>query len=188
MSDAPQGTSLEDIEMGQVKNEADAATMREILALADMHTGGEESNEFPTGGREEFPTQQPPPRMPMPSAPMAPPMMQQYPQMHPQQMYEQSYDEEEEQQRPKYKVATVQSAAPKKNTWSVVVDTIRDPLIVGVLVFVLSLPSLHTFVGRHASWAYKVGGQLSWVGLSLTALVGAITFGIYRAVMVTISK
>jgi hypothetical protein len=65
---------------------------------------------------------------------------------------------------------------------------IRDPIIVGILIFVLSRPSLHTFVGRHASWAYKVGGQLSWVGLALTASVGALAFGLYRSVIDMIQK
>lgn len=183
MSDAPQGTPLEDIEMGNVKNEADAATMRELMADIDGVDGGA-SGEFPTGGREEFPTQ--PPRMQMPMQPMAP--MMPPPQMHHPQMYaqHQEYEEEEEEPRPKYKVAA--ASAPKKNTWSTAIEMIREPLIVGILIFVLSLPSLHTFVGRHASWAYKVGGQLSWTGLSLTALVGALAFGIYRAVLNTFVK
>ena len=200
MSDEPQGTPLEDIEMGQVKNEADAATMRELMA--DINGGnGDQGGEFPTGGREEFPTQAKASRMAMPSMPSMMPMrgggamppMQPHPsQMYEQhhQQYEQQYDEEDQEQeqeqpRPKYKAS---SAAPKKNTWSTVIETIRDPLIVGILIFVLSLPSLHTFVGRHASWAYKVGGQLSWVGLALTAAVGVIAFGLYRAVLDTIAK
>jgi hypothetical protein len=193
MSDAPQGTPLEDIEMGNVKNEADAATMRELMA--DIDGGADQSGEFPTGGREEFPTQQPQPRMAMPSMPAMMPMrgasmppMQPHPSQMSQmsQMYDEQEEYQEEEPRPKYKVAA--TAAPKKNIWSTAIETIRDPLIVGILIFVLSLPSLHTFVGRHASWAYKVGGQLSWVGLGLTALVGALAFGLYRAVLDTITK
>jgi hypothetical protein len=188
MSDAPQGTPLEDIEMGNVKNEADAATMRELMA--DIDGGADQNGEFPTGGREEFPTQVPQTRMPMPSMPAMMPMrgvnvppMQPHPS---QQLYGQEEYEEEEQPRPKYKVSA--PAVPKRNIWSSAIETIRDPLIVGILIFVLSLPSLHTFVGRHASWAYKVGGQLSWVGLGITALVGALAFGLYRAVLDTITK
>ncbi len=160
--------------MGDVKNEADTARMREILADIDSSGGGGGG----MGGAPE--SRGPPPPMdprevgiPQRMQPM-PPMMQMPMHMGPPMM---QYEEE---QHPKYKPVAV-AAPPKKNTWSVVFEMIRDPIFVALLIFGLSLPALHTLVGKHAAWAYKVSGQLSWAGLAVFSIVGALVFALYRS-------
>jgi hypothetical protein len=175
MSDIPQGTSLEDIEMGDVKNAADSVRMREILAdmnaddVPDSRGGAAQENVIP-----------PAPRMQQRMQPMPP--------MRPQIQYEEmDYQQQqyEEPRQPRYRpVETEQPAAtPKKNVWSTAIEYVRDPMVVALLVLVLSLPAIHTFVGKYASWAYKVSGQLSWIGLSVFALVGGLLFGLYRVAL-----
>ncbi len=71
----------------------------------------------------------------------------------------------------------------KKNSWSLLFDEMRDPLVVGLLVCLFSLPALHTWLAKRATWAYKVGGSLSWLGFLIQfALVGGI-FATYRQIM-----
>ena len=71
----------------------------------------------------------------------------------------------------------------KRNIWGQILDRIQDPIIVSVLIFVLSLPALHTMSGKYASWAFAVGGQLSWLGLFALSVLGGIIFGMYKTAM-----
>lgn len=72
--------------------------------------------------------------------------------------------------------------APRKRSSSIgILDRVSDPIMVAILIFVLSLPVLHTYGARYASWAFAIGGQLSWLGLIALSLVGGALFGIYRA-------
>jgi hypothetical protein len=83
-------------------------------------------------------------------------------------------DEEEMQPRPKPKV--------KKNFASSFLEFIRDPFIVTVLLIVLSLPVLHTHVGRIVPALYSSGGMLSWIGLMSIGLTGALLFILFRSI------
>jgi hypothetical protein len=117
------------------------------------------------------------PMQPMPMQPMQPmpPMMMhappQYQEAPPQ--YQHHYVPVDE---PDYK--------PKKkktNIWTSILERIRDPIFVILIVFLVSLPVLHTFAAKHAAWAFAVGGQLSWFGLTAVSLLAGILFGVYRA-------
>lgn len=162
MSDS--GTPLESLETGDMPITADAAHMQAIIR--DMNASGAdvESSQH---------QQQPHPQMHPQMQQHQPPM---YP-MHapPPPMYQQ--------QRPNY-IAVDDDGGnyrpKKKNMWSNLVEQVRDPIVVVVLVFVLSLPVLHTFVGKYATWAFAVGGQLSWLGLLLKAVIAGLLFGVYR--------
>jgi hypothetical protein len=152
------GTPLESLENGDVQNAADAARMQEIMRDIDT----------PSGGAAPMGTL---PAMQQSSGPMRP-MMQQPPMYNPNvQMQQQYVAVEEEETKPK-----------KKNIWSSILDRMKDPLIVALLVFLLSLPVLHTQLAKYASWAFAVGGQLSWLGLGSVSLLAGLLFGIYRGV------
>ncbi len=58
----------------------------------------------------------------------------------------------------------------------------RDPIVVGLLVCLFSLPALHTWLAKHLSWAYKVGGSLSWIGFLLQFALVAGLFATYRQI------
>lgn len=85
-----------------------------------------------------------------------------------------NYEEVEEQEyRP---------AQRKSNVWRTVTSKIRDPLFVALLVFVLSLPILHTHLAKYAGWAFAVGGQLSWIGLAALSLLAGVLFAGFQGV------
>jgi hypothetical protein len=65
----------------------------------------------------------------------------------------------------------------RKNIWGNLAEKLRGPLIVSVIVFVLSLPVLHTMLAKYVGWAFAVGGQLSWLGLIAMSLLAGVAFG-----------
>lgn len=166
---AENGTSLEALESGDVANTADASRMANILR--DMNASGADviSPQAPAPQQMGLPMQPMPPMQAMPSQMNSmsnplPPMMNRQPHYVP-------IDEEPSNYAP-----------VRKNIWSRILEQLMDPLFVGIIVLVLSLPALHTFVGKYASWAYLLGGQLSWAGLAIKSLLAALLFGLYRVV------
>jgi hypothetical protein len=162
------GTPLDALETGDIQNAADAEKMQAILS--DINASGADiATQYqapPTHSAQPMPPMQPMPMQPMQPMPpmqhMAPPQ------------YQQHYvpvDEEEPVYKPK----------KKTNVWSSILGRICDPIVVAVIVFAVSLPVLHTFVGKYASWAFAVGGQLSWFGLIALSLFAGTLFGLYRA-------
>jgi len=164
---AENGTPLEALESGDVANAADANRMANILR--DMNASG-----------ADVVSAQPAQQMGLPMQPM-PPMQAMQPQMNsmsnplPPMMHQQRNYVPIDEEPSGY-------APVRKNIWSRILEQMIDPLFVGLIVLVLSLPALHTFAGKYASWAYLLGGQLSWAGLALKSLVAALLFGLYRAV------
>ncbi len=177
-----EGTSLEDIENGNVPHTADDAVMNAILS--DMN--GVEEPVAP-------PVYIPPPPPPQPE-PMYIPQHQPMPQhFQPPPFYaaggEPMYEQvEEPMARP---VGSAGSgggvgvvAAVKRNGWSTLFDDLRDPLVVGLLVCLFSLPALHTWLAKRLTWAYKVGGSLSWLGFLLQFAIVAGIFATYRQIAI----
>jgi hypothetical protein len=150
-----EGTPIDAIESGDVSDAADSQHMQAILA--DMNASGADIANGPgiSQGQQPMP----------PMRPQQPLMYNPNPPMHPQQQRQYVDDE----------------PAPRKRNTSSILDRISDPIMVAVLIFVLSLPVLHTYGARYASWAFAIGGQLSWLGLIALSLVGGALFGIYRA-------
>jgi hypothetical protein len=146
-----EGTSLADLEAGAgVPDAADAERMAAIMREVNASGGG-------AGAAAEMAAAPPVPAPPMRPMPPPPPA------------YQQHYVEVPEQD---YKPR-------RRNAWATVTEKIRDPIIVAILVFALSLPIVHTHVAKYAGWAFAVGGQLSWLGLiALSLLAGALFAGI----------
>lgn len=172
-----EGTSLESLENGDVSEVADAQRMQAILS--DMNASGAEV-ESPT--QQSMPPMQRAPPMQQPSYNMQarqpmPPMRMMDPMMEQQESY---YAPPPSPQYIPIDEERVAKPTKKKNVWSSVLDGIRDPFVVAILIFVLMLPMLHTFVGKYATWAFAVGGQLSWFGLLALSLAGGIVFGLYQ--------
>lgn len=70
----------------------------------------------------------------------------------------------------------------RKNIWGSISEKLRDPLIVSVIVFVLSLPVLHTIAAKYVGWAFAVGGQPSWLGLIALSLLSGAVFGVSQGI------
>ncbi len=184
-----EGTPISSLETGNVADKADNALMSQILA--EIGNAGAEvavKNTEPAmppvisppmGG---IPTYSPHDGMPV-----GPPGMMHMP---PGYMYNQmprvqtrydddQYDDEEMQERP---VSSKNKSKVKKNFASALLEFIRDPLLVAVLITVLSLPVLHTHTGRYVPALYSAGGMLSWLGLMCVGLVGAVLFVLFRSI------
>lgn len=165
------GTPIDALDTGEISTAADEQKMAAILSEmnsmgADVAAQAQQQTQYNPSMTNMPPMQ--------PMQPMPPMMMQQAPPMY-QQQYQQHYvpvDEEPEQVKGK----------KKRNVWSSIMDRILDPIIVAFIVFVVSLPVLHTFIGKYASWAFAVGGQLSWFGLIALSIIAGLIFGAYRTV------
>ena len=144
-----EGTPLDVLESGnKIDNAADAERMAQLMRDVNASGGG-----FPdTPQTMNMPMVNAPPMRTMSAAPL--------PQAPPQ------YTPMEEEYRPR-----------RKNFWGNVSERIRDPLMVSVIVFVLSLPVLHTVLAKYVGWAFAVGGQLSWLGLIALSLFAGVAFG-----------
>jgi hypothetical protein len=148
-----EGTPIDAIESGEVSDAADSQHMQAILA--DMNASGADIANGPSLSQGQQPMPPMRPQQPLMYNPN-PPMQQQ-----------RHYVDEE--------------PAPRKRSSISLLDRVSDPIMVAILIFVLSLPVLHTYGARYASWAFAIGGQLSWLGLIALSLVGGALFGIYRA-------
>lgn len=183
------GTSIASLETGNVTDKADNVLMNQILADIG-NAGGDVAVQTsqhvipqmvgpPMGG---IPTYSPHDGMPV-----APPGMMHMPPgyMYNQMPRTQSYgyedgDEDEEmQERP---TSTKNKSKVKKNFASALLEFIRDPFLVAVLMIVLSLPVLHTHIGRYVPILYSSGGMLSWFGLMSIGALGAVLFVLFRSI------
>lgn len=144
------GTPIDVLESGgSVDHAADAERMAELMRDVNAVSG-------------DFP--QTPQTMNMPRAPAPPMRPAQRPSAAAQPQPQ--YTPMEEEYRPR-----------RKNIWGNLAEKLRGPLIVSVIVFVLSLPVLHTMLAKYVGWAFAVGGQLSWLGLIAMSLLAGVAFG-----------
>jgi len=183
MSGSPDGgTPIEALETGNVTNAADASRMAQILQ--DMNASGAEvaanpviSSAPPPPPQQMMPQQMPQFQMPPQAANSMTgqiPMMVQQQQQQQQQIPSNFVPYEDESAVGAY------NGAPKKNMWSNILDRLVDPLLVAVLIFTLSLPVLQTFLSKHATWAFSLGGQLSWLGLIAKSIFGGLLFALIK--------
>lgn len=169
MSEA-EGTPIDLLEQGDLKYEADEERMNAIMK--DINYVEEQPQQMrapPTVAPPSIPQQ---PIQYMPEVPMNQPVYRPVYQAAPDAV---QYEEDQP--------VSKRRASVRKNTWSTVFDFVRDPIVVALLIFVVSLPVLHTHLGKYATWMYKVGGQLSWLGLFVLSLFGGIMFASYQSIM-----
>ena len=189
MSGSPEsGTPIDALESGNVTNAADASRMAEILrdmnaSGADVAAGGaappppqmmpQKQMQPQMQPQMQMQQQMPMMQMPMPMNAMGPVggMNGQIPMMVQQQQEQQQFVPYEDDST---------SVTPKKNIWSNILDRLFDPIIVAVLVFTLSLPVLQTFLSKYATWAFSLGGQLSWLGLIAKSILAGVLFALYK--------
>ena len=163
------GTPISSLETGSGAASADNELMKQILA--DMNQAGavvQGPVSPPMGG---IPTYSP--HDDSSAGPVRPGMMPQIPQYAPRQVYEEEEPEE---------MATKRYITPRKNFASAILDWLRDPLFIGLVVFVLSLPILHTYGATVVPIFYSVGGSLSWLGLVAKAMLASGLFIFFRSI------
>ena len=157
------GTPIDALESGDVEHSADASRVQAILQ--DMNASGADVGA---------------PGSPMPQmTQMMPPMGHQMP---PMMLHPMAGAQSQGRSQHYVPIDDEERKPMRKNIWSTLLGRIQDPLFVSLLVFVLSLPVLHIFLGKYASWAFAVGGQLSWLGLISLSLLAGLLFGTYKTV------
>lgn len=162
------GTPLSSLESGSISNKADDALMKQILAEMDQAGASVQGPVSPPMG--SIPTYSP--HDDTSSGPIRPGMMPQMPQYAPRNVYAEEPEE----------MPTKRYVAPRKNFASAILDWLRDPLFIGLMVFFISLPVLHTYISSVAPIFYSVGGSLSWLGLTAKALFVAGAFILFRSI------
>ena len=83
---------------------------------------------------------------------------------------------------PQYTPVDEEYRPRRKNAWSTLSSKLRDPIVVSIIVFVLSLPVLHTVLAKYVGWAFAVGGQLSWLGLLALSALAGLVFGLFQGI------
>lgn len=77
----------------------------------------------------------------------------------------------------------IQAEAPKKNWNAIWVDELRQPFIVMIILFVITLPWFHLLVSHYAPQLLKPTGEFTTIGLvSRAALGGALFWFLQRIV------
>lgn len=170
---------MEDIETGNVANQADSAVMNAILS--DMNALPEEVQPPP-----QHQTYMPPPQQqqqPMSDVPMHD---FQIPVTEPYMSYSDPFPTHATMQpsfdmyTPEPTQNTAEPVVVKQNAWSGVFAHLTDAVVVAIVVCILSLPVIHTRLTARIPWAYKVGGELSWTGLAFVSVLGGLLFAGYR--------
>jgi hypothetical protein len=75
-------------------------------------------------------------------------------------------------------------AGPKDRTdfRTALLQMLRAPLAVGILVFLLNLPVVTSILSRYASWMYLSSGEISVAGLLVKSLLAMGLFTVYQTV------
>ena len=73
---------------------------------------------------------------------------------------------------------------PRKSWWSRILDELRAPVGVMVLVFLFSLPVVNFLFAHYIPWMVKPTGELTMVGLLIKSGAAGFTFWILQRVVV----
>lgn len=84
----------------------------------------------------------------------------------------------------KYDNGTQQAAAPMKNSHGKWIDELREPLLVAILVFVISLPFIKVLVSHYAPSLLHPGGEFTSLGMVVRAISAGALFWFLKQVVV----
>jgi len=102
---------------------------------------------------------------PLPLNAMTPQMQGQAPQQGQQQQQQQAYEE------------------PRKNWQGQWVDELKQPILVAIIVFLMTLPAVNLLVSHYAPTLLRPGGDLTSTGMVARALVGGALFWVFQRVI-----
>ena len=76
------------------------------------------------------------------------------------------------------------AAAPRSNWYGDIIGHLRQPLLVAIIVFVVSLPVVNVLIGFYIPGLLRAGGDLTTAGLLVKAAVAGALFWIIQNVLV----
>jgi hypothetical protein len=86
------------------------------------------------------------------------------------------------QQIPQQQPTLIEST--KGNMYSDITSQIKQPLLVAIIVFIVSLPIVNVLVGHYFPSLLRIGGDLTTAGLVVKALIGGFLFWFIQKVLV----
>jgi hypothetical protein len=72
----------------------------------------------------------------------------------------------------------------KGNMYSDIISQIKQPLLVSIIVFIVSLPIINVLIGHYIPSLLRIGGDLTTAGLVVKSLVGGFFFWFIQKVLV----
>jgi len=72
----------------------------------------------------------------------------------------------------------------KGNMYSDIMSQIKQPLLVAIIIFIVSLPIVNVLIGHYLPSFLRIGGDLTTAGLGVKALVGGFLFWFIQKVLV----
>lgn len=75
-------------------------------------------------------------------------------------------------------------APSQGNLYADVIAQIKQPLIVAIIIFIVSLPALNVLIGHYIPSLLRIGGDLTTVGLMVKAAFGGFLFWFIQKILV----
>jgi len=72
----------------------------------------------------------------------------------------------------------------KGNMYSDIISQIKQPLLVAIIVFIVSLPIINVLIGHYLPSLLRIGGDLTTAGLAVKALLAGFLFWFIQKVLV----
>jgi hypothetical protein len=72
----------------------------------------------------------------------------------------------------------------KGNLYSDIIVQIKQPLLVAIIVFIVSLPIINVLIGHYVPSLLRLGGDLTTAGLVVKSLIGGFLFWFIQKVLV----
>lgn len=72
----------------------------------------------------------------------------------------------------------------KGNMYSDIISQIKQPLLVAIIIFIISLPIINVLIGHYLPSLLRIGGDLTTAGLGVKALIGGFLFWFIQKVLV----
>jgi hypothetical protein len=72
----------------------------------------------------------------------------------------------------------------KGNFYSDLITQAKQPLLVAIIVFIVSLPIINVLIGHYVPSLLRVGGDLTTAGMAVKALIGGFLFWFIQKVLV----
>jgi hypothetical protein len=80
-------------------------------------------------------------------------------------------------------ISTEAYVEPKKNTQGQIIDELKQPIIVAMIVFIMTLPAMNLLVSHYAPQLLRPGGDFTTMGSVARALVGGALFWVLQRVI-----
>ena len=72
----------------------------------------------------------------------------------------------------------------KGNMYSDIMSQMKQPLLVAIIIFIVSLPIINVLIGHYLPSLLRLSGELTTVGLVVKSLVGGFLFWFIQKILV----